>query len=204
MHLSDQDLRQLDDHYLGMLTPDQARALPPKVIADLRAARERLAQTPSTSSRPPSSHAPWEGIDEAGEADDGTPPAPDAQEAEAPAADQRSTRARTARRKGTAAAGKPGRRKGASGHGCTETVPIDAEQVHAPQHCAASGRAVDGGGGAHAYDAHYTHSISSGPRAVPARSFCTTPSTSIWSSVAVAGTGRSRHAAGRKTTGRWR
>jgi transposase len=142
MHLSDHDLRQLDDDYLGTLTPEQSRALLPKVIADLKAARERLAQNPSNSSRPPSSRAPWEGIDdagEAGEADGGTPSEPDAQAAEPPAADQRSTRARTAKRKDTAA-GKPGRREGAPGHSRTQTLPIDAEQVHAPQCCAACGR----------------------------------------------------------------
>jgi transposase len=158
MHLSDHDLRQLDDDYLGTLTPEQARALLAKVLADLKAARERLAQNPSNSSRPPSSRAPWEGIDDAGdagEADDATPSEPDAQAAEAPAADQRSTRARTAKRKDTAA-GKPGRRKGAPGHSRTQTLPIDAEQVHAPQCCAACGRALDGGGEAHAYTAHYT------------------------------------------------
>ena len=63
MHLSDHDLRQLDDAYLAGLTPEQARALLSKALADLKAARERLAQDPSNSSRPPSSRAPWEGVD---------------------------------------------------------------------------------------------------------------------------------------------
>ncbi len=156
MHLSDHDLRQLDDDYLGRLTPEQARALLPKVIADLKAARERLAQNPSNSSRPPSSRAPWEGIDDAGEADDGTPPSPDAQEAEAPATTARSTPARRPKRNNNSGGSNPGRRKGAPGHSRTQTLPVDAEQVHAPQCCAACGRALDGSGEAHAYTAYYT------------------------------------------------
>ncbi len=61
MHLSDHDFRQCDDADLETLTPAQARALLGKVLADLKAARERLEQTPSNSSRPPSTRLPWEG-----------------------------------------------------------------------------------------------------------------------------------------------
>jgi hypothetical protein len=71
MHLSDHDLFQLDDAYLATLTPEQARALLSREVTDLQAARERLAQSPLNSSRPPSSRAPWEGIEEAGEEDGG-------------------------------------------------------------------------------------------------------------------------------------
>ena len=60
MHLSDHDLRQLDEAYLAKLTPEQARALLSKALEDLKAARERLGQNPSNSSRPPSTRAPWE------------------------------------------------------------------------------------------------------------------------------------------------
>jgi transposase len=59
MHLSDYDLRQFDDAYLDRLSPVQARALLGKALADLKAARERLGQNPSNSSRPPSTRAPW-------------------------------------------------------------------------------------------------------------------------------------------------
>ncbi|AUB83170.1 hypothetical protein [Candidatus Thiodictyon syntrophicum] len=61
MHLSDHDLRQFDDAYLETLTSAQARALLGKALADLKAARERLGQNPSNSSRPPSTRLPWEG-----------------------------------------------------------------------------------------------------------------------------------------------
>jgi hypothetical protein len=62
MHLSDHDLRQFDDAYLETLTSAQARALLGKALADLKAARERLGQNPSNSSRPPSTRLPWEGV----------------------------------------------------------------------------------------------------------------------------------------------
>jgi hypothetical protein len=54
VHLSDHDLKQLDDAVLANLTPEQARSLLSKAIEDLKNARERLAQNPTNSSRPPS------------------------------------------------------------------------------------------------------------------------------------------------------
>ena len=70
MHLSDHDLRQLDEAALGNLTPEQARALLSKAIEDLKRARERLAQNPTNSSRPPSTRAPWEQADTQGQETD--------------------------------------------------------------------------------------------------------------------------------------
>jgi transposase len=60
MQLSDHDLKQLDDAYLGRLPMEPLRGLSSKLLADLKEARERLNQNPSNSSRPPSSQAPWE------------------------------------------------------------------------------------------------------------------------------------------------
>jgi hypothetical protein len=156
MHLSDHDLLQLDDAYLATLTPEQARALLSRVVTDLKAARERLAQSPSNSSRPPSSRAPWEGIEDAGEEDgggDGHTPGSSAESAGVgePGAGSSSRQAR--KDKGS---GKPGRRKGAPGHSRTQTLPIDAEQVHAPSCCAACGRVLDGAGEARAHSARHT------------------------------------------------
>lgn len=52
MHLSDHDLRQLDGERLETLTLEPLRALSEKLLLDLKAARERLNQTPENSSRP--------------------------------------------------------------------------------------------------------------------------------------------------------
>ena len=63
VQLSRFDLSQLDEGYLAKLPEEQLRALSAKLLADLKAAHERLDQDPSNSSRPPSSRAPWEGED---------------------------------------------------------------------------------------------------------------------------------------------
>ncbi len=61
-HLSDNDLRQFDDADLETLTPPTgAGVVGQSAGGNLKAARERLGQTPSNSSRPPSTRLPWEG-----------------------------------------------------------------------------------------------------------------------------------------------
>ena len=162
MHLSDHDLLQLDDAYLEGLSPVQARALLAKALADLKAARERLAQNPSNSSRPPSSRAPWERVEDghAGDGVDGDGGSASggaaAQQGEQP---QRAaaSRGRKGNRKGS---GKPGRPPGAPGHSRTQVLPIDAEQMHAPGCCAACARALEDGDEARAHAAHYTLDLS--------------------------------------------
>ena len=160
MHLSDHDLRQLDEAYLAGLTPEQARALLSKALADLKAARERLAQDPCNSSRPPSSRAPWEGVDgepadDRGECGDRVEGATSG-DAAGEAAAQASGADQPRRRRKAGEDAKPGRRKGAPGHTRTQRLPINAERVHAPACCAACGRALDDGGDEHADTAHYT------------------------------------------------
>jgi hypothetical protein len=60
MHLSEHSLRQLDRAYLDALDEAALRVLSAKLLDDLKEARDRLNQGPETSSRPPSSRAPWE------------------------------------------------------------------------------------------------------------------------------------------------
>jgi|GEM_PF-2254807 len=59
MTLSDRDLSQIATDYLGDLPEGQLRSLSKQLLNDLKEARERLKQTPETSSRPPSSREPW-------------------------------------------------------------------------------------------------------------------------------------------------
>jgi len=81
MHLSDHDLRQLD-----ALSSEQGRILLGKALADLKAARERLGQNPTNSSRPPSTRAPWEASDaDAGNAQETPASSPVAEAGETPA-----------------------------------------------------------------------------------------------------------------------
>ncbi len=55
MTLSDHDLRQLDESYIGSLAYDQLRVLSLKLLADIKVARDRLNRTPQNSSVPPGS-----------------------------------------------------------------------------------------------------------------------------------------------------
>ena len=57
VQLSRYDLSQLDEGYLAKLPEERLRALSAKLLADLKAAHERLDQNPDNSSRPPSSRA---------------------------------------------------------------------------------------------------------------------------------------------------
>jgi len=62
MVLKDHDLRQLDENRIRDLKekdPEALVSLSIRLLKDLKEARERLNQTPSNSSRPPSSQAPW-------------------------------------------------------------------------------------------------------------------------------------------------
>ena len=60
MKLSPHDLQQLDEDALRRLPEAALRHLSLTLLADLKEARERLAQNPRNSSRPPSSRPPWE------------------------------------------------------------------------------------------------------------------------------------------------
>jgi transposase len=162
MHLSDHDLRQLDESYLETLSPEQARALLSKALADLKVARERLGQNPSNSSRPPSTRAPWEqaegGDEDVGEDADGDAPAAAPRGEEEAKSEPNGEDAPGKARKGKCSiskAGRPGRRKGAPGHSRTQHLPVDAMQTHAPDRCAICGEALDESHESRAHNARY-------------------------------------------------
>lgn len=133
MHLSDHDLRQIDEAALANLTPEQARALLSKAIVDLKRARERLAQNPSNSSRPPSTRAPWE-QSEAQEPEEVPIASTQSVEEEQSGAESEQKEPQTSPegKQAKKPAGRPGRRKGAAGYSRTQQRPVDAEQTHSP------------------------------------------------------------------------
>lgn len=170
MHLSDHDLRQLDDAYLERLSEGQARALLGKAVSDLKTARERLGQNPSNSSRPPSTRPPWEptGTGEDGEAQtsesspDTEDDVDDASNEDAQSAEDASTRKRKSTRgdgdgsgDGETEAKRPGRRKGAPGHSRMQQLPIAVEHSYAPDCCAGCGQPFDASHRQHAHNARY-------------------------------------------------
>ncbi len=63
MQLSEHDLKQLDEQIIRSLQADRLRTLSLKLLADLKEAHDRLNQSPDNSSRPPSTRAPWQGAD---------------------------------------------------------------------------------------------------------------------------------------------
>jgi transposase len=150
MHLSDHDLRQLDEAALANLTPEQARALLSKAIEDLKRARERLAQNPTNSSRPPSTRAPWEQAEAQEQEDAPVGSAQSADEVEPEAVSESESESESEKpqkspegKGGGKPAARPGRRTGAPGHSRTQQLPVDAEQVHAPSCCAICGHVLD-------------------------------------------------------------
>jgi transposase len=116
----------------------QARALLGKALADLKAARERLGQNPTNSSRPPSTRAPWERVD-AHEGAAATPSAEAGEDGEPSEDEPNSDEAAKPQRQASGGNGegkRPGRRKGAPGHSRTQQLPVDVEHTHAPECCA--------------------------------------------------------------------
>jgi transposase len=76
VQLSRHDLSQLDEAYLLALGEERLRTLSVKLLADLKAAHERLDQNSRNSSCPPSSEVSWEG----GQADEASTRAADQNE----------------------------------------------------------------------------------------------------------------------------
>jgi len=162
MHLSDHDLRQLDEAALARLEPEQALALLSKVVEDLKAARERLAQNPTNSSRPPSTRAPWEQAAGAEQEPEDAPvvSAPAAEEVKPEAVSPPKSEEKPLQHspEGEGAekpAAHPGRRPGAPGHSRTQQLPVAAEQPHAPDCCAICGRPLDASQPSRPHNARY-------------------------------------------------
>jgi hypothetical protein len=154
VYLSDFDLQQLDEQTLKELPAEQKDALLVKLLWDLQEARERLKANSQTSSRPPSSDAPWQGrSSEAQESEEtesaGTEPeeprTDEVEGGEAPA--ETNPESEPAKDTATAPATnqpkKAGRREGAPGHSRQLTLPISDTVVHPPETCARCGQALE-------------------------------------------------------------
>lgn len=154
MHLSPEDLTQLDDAYLQGLEERRLRVLAVKLLGDLKALHERLGQTPSNSSRPPSSQAPWEGIEPSEVLEDSRPEAKDtAALDEATTADREDGAERPPAR--GASAKRAGRRPGTRGAGRTQRLAVQEERHHHPEVCAVCGEGLPAETAARVHHAHY-------------------------------------------------
>jgi transposase len=143
MLLKNHSLRQIDEAYLRSLSHEALVRLSTKLVSDLKEARERLNQSPSNSSRPPSSQAPWV-RDEALEDEDeqsplqapGDEPAPQAEtgeKAQGVVCEPGGQQARLPARK-------PGKQKGAPGYGRTQCLAVTETVHHRVERCACCGR----------------------------------------------------------------
>lgn len=148
MHLSDFDLQQLDKARLSELTVSQKEALLEKALEDLKEARERLQADSRTSSRPPSSDAPWSGVNKEPEAEgepknaeegkDSKPEASEAEHGDSPAPEQ------TPEDEKAKSSSKPGRRPGSAGHSRTQQLAVTSTIEHRSGPCALCGEALEG------------------------------------------------------------
>jgi transposase len=144
-HLTDHDLRQMDQAWLQSLAEPVARAVLVRVVDDLKEARDRLNQNSGNSSRPPGSRPPWENRGaSAADNDEEEETLRGDRSAVSPAAatedvtseaEEASPRAPVK----TPSGRKPGKQVGSPGHGRTQKLLVQ-ELVHRhPEVCAACG-----------------------------------------------------------------
>ena len=161
VQLSRHDLSQLDEAYLEGLGEERLRTLSVKLLADLKAAHERLDQNSRNSSRPPSSEVPWEGR----QADESSTSAADQDEEDKPGEPPEDRGAQevctpvedgepeTGESNVAEAQRRAGQRPGAPGHGRTQSLPIDQECHHHPTACAICGGALTAANAERTYSA---------------------------------------------------
>jgi len=138
-HLTDHDLRQMDEAWLNGLPDGVARAVLRRVVEDLKEARDRLNQNSQNSSLPPGSRAPWESRPASAADDEEGEEAVrgDRAAAEGPATAENP---RLAVKRSKASSGrKPGKQTGAPGHGRTQQLLVHEEVHRHPEVCAACG-----------------------------------------------------------------
>jgi transposase len=141
MHLSDFDLQQLDEARLSELTVPQKEVLLEKALEDLKEARERLKADSRTSSRPPSSDAPWLGVSEESETE-GEAKTSGSEESETEHGE--ATEPEKAPEEEPKSSLKPGRRPGSPGHSRTQRLAVTETIEHRPERCALCGESLEG------------------------------------------------------------
>lgn len=148
-HLTDHDLRQMDEAWLESLPEATARAVLQRVVADLKEARDRLNQTPQNSSRPPGSQPPWENRrqtaveQEEREEESVGPRATDSSSTAVVDVVPAEPEVNAPRGAVKVSSGrKPGKPSGAPGHGRTQKLTVHEEVHRHPCVCAACGAAL--------------------------------------------------------------
>jgi len=165
-NLSDFDLKQMDEAWLCRQPEAVLRHLTKRLLEDLRVARDRLNQSPSNSSRPPSSMPPWQnGTGQTADETQSSAPgdAPDTlDKLEPPKLPKGSGQADSATTAESAkpttsvmplrrSPGKAGRALGAPGYACTQKIiPTRIKHIY-PTHCAVCGNPMEANASAKAW-----------------------------------------------------
>jgi len=156
MKLSQHDLAQLDDAYVGSLSDTERHKLCCRLRDDLMEAYDRLNRNSSNSSCPPSSQPPWfspsdkaKGETKAKQTDEALEllkdnskdklTDDDHSEPEEPADSEKSTDKKSDN-KGKR---KPGKQKGAQGYGRTQQLPVTGTVIHRASLCSGCSRDFD-------------------------------------------------------------
>ena len=138
MILSNYDLKQIDQDYLGTLPPGKLLDVSLKLLEDLKDARERLNQTPQNSSRPSGSYAPWEGS-VVNEEDIQDEKQDDAEREERGTKEKKESVNEAVSEKDQQPKKKAGKQKGAKGHGRKVELAVTGVENHRAEKCAACG-----------------------------------------------------------------
>src|SRR5215207_7473472 len=147
--ITKRELARIDERIEAERSLDALRALTQRLADDLRLARDRLERTPSNSSMPSGSLAPWAGATSSDESAVGQdeeqagkgvqePPAPEAGDP----ADEPGDSAETAKAVAVKVSRRPGRQHGAKGHGRTQCLAVDHHEPHHPAQCECCGAAL--------------------------------------------------------------
>ena len=141
MNLSDYDLRQISESYLENLPETELLEVSKKLFRDLKVARERLNQNPDNSSRPPSTRAPWEQAEnklaDENAANDNGDDKNQKKTLTPTESDKNKTSSKDDDKQSSQSDKKPGKQKGAQGHGHKLELAVTDEKPHKPACCAA-------------------------------------------------------------------
>jgi transposase len=141
--LTDIDLRQMDEEWLSLLTPEQLQMVSGRLLRELKETRDRLNQSSSNSSKPPSTRAPWNDNSSRAESDEAPRAASTSSDAAAArASDDSDTKPEPGKSAATPSPGsepkakKADKQLGAPGFGRTQKLAITATAEHFPPNCA--------------------------------------------------------------------
>lgn len=165
MLLKNHSLRQIDEAYLRSLSHEALVGLSTKLVEDLKEARERLNQTPSNSSRPPSSQAPWVRDEAPEDEDEESPPQAPGDEPAAQAESGEKAQGSVSEPGGQQTcppARKPGKQKGAAGYGRTQRLAVTETVHHRAPCCECCGREAAAQTPQTPWTAHYRLDIERG------------------------------------------